>query len=174
MVAAPSTWEHDGQQYVTIAVGWGGVYGITQRATDTVGPGRVFTFRLGGDAAMPDSMVIRQPSDLLQGVKYDPDDVPAGGALYMTNCLLCHGVPAVNNGGNLPNLGYSNPAVIRNIEDIVFTDARKVLGMPNFEGKLTGRELDQIVAFIQGTADAARAAMAEQQKATSQDEGKEE
>lgn len=165
VVAAPSTWEHDGRQYVSVAVGWGGVYGIGQRATDTIGPGRVFTFALGADADMPDTMVFRKPSDLLQGVSYNPEDVAPGGALYMTNCLLCHGVPAVNNGGNIPNLGYSDTRVIGNIEDIVFSDARAALGMPNFSGKISQRELEQIQAFIQGTADGARAAMKEQAEA---------
>ena len=47
------TWERDGTHHVTIAVGWGENYGLMQRATDHVDPGRVFTFRVGGEAEMP-------------------------------------------------------------------------------------------------------------------------
>jgi quinohemoprotein ethanol dehydrogenase len=38
VVAAPSTYNIDGVQYVSVAVGWGGIFGITQRATK--GPAR--------------------------------------------------------------------------------------------------------------------------------------
>jgi quinohemoprotein ethanol dehydrogenase len=38
VVAAASTYMLDGKQYVSIAVGWGGVFGITQRVTDQDNP----------------------------------------------------------------------------------------------------------------------------------------
>ena len=34
------TYMVDGKQYVSVAVGWGGVYGVTARATERQGPGR--------------------------------------------------------------------------------------------------------------------------------------
>jgi hypothetical protein len=43
-VAAPATYLVDGKQYVSIAVGWGGVFGISQRATEAQNPGTVYTF----------------------------------------------------------------------------------------------------------------------------------
>lgn len=48
VIAAPSTYLVDGKQYVSIAEGWGGVYGLAQRATDRMGPGTVYTFAVGG------------------------------------------------------------------------------------------------------------------------------
>src|SRR5207253_6264927 len=54
VVAAPSTYDIDGVQYVSVAVGWGGVFGITQRVTEHEGPGRIYTFALGGKTAFPD------------------------------------------------------------------------------------------------------------------------
>ncbi|MGZ2852871.1 outer membrane protein assembly factor BamB family protein, partial [Pseudomonas aeruginosa] len=44
VVAAASTYMLDGVQYVSIAVGWGGVYGMAQRATERQNPGTVYTF----------------------------------------------------------------------------------------------------------------------------------
>jgi quinohemoprotein ethanol dehydrogenase len=155
VVAGPATYEIDGVQYVTVAVGWGGVYGISQRATDRVGPGRVWTFRLDGEAEPPE-MTIHPQQELVAGVAYDPEDVPMGGALYISNCVFCHGVPGVNNGGNVPNLGYSEAATLENAAEILLTGGRLELGMPHFEGKLTEEEIEKIVAFIQGTADALR------------------
>ena len=50
VVAAPITYEIDGKQYVSIAAGWGGVYGQTWRGTDRKMTGTVYTFALGGTA----------------------------------------------------------------------------------------------------------------------------
>lgn len=155
VVAAPSTWELDGEQYVSVAVGWGGVYGQMQRATETAGPGRVYTFKLGGKAEMP-ALVNRDPAQLVAGVPYDKNDIAAGAGLYVSNCLFCHGVPGVNNGGNIPNLGYSSHDTLANAPALILEGAFVEGGMPVFEGKLTKDDIAKIVAFIQGTADAVR------------------
>lgn len=155
VVAAPATWEHEGEQYVTIAVGWGGVYGMLQRATERTGPGRVYTFRVGGSATPP-AYVEHDPKTLVAGLPYSPDDVGPGAALYVANCLFCHGVPGVNNGGNVPNLGYSQAATLEDAGEIVLGGALSGNGMPSFEDKLSEEDLTKIIAFIQGTADAVR------------------
>jgi quinohemoprotein ethanol dehydrogenase len=155
VVAAPATYMIDGRQYVSIAVGWGGVYGLAQRATDRQGPGTVYTFALEGKAAMPE--FVKYPLHaLVAGVKYDPADVHAGTMLYVNNCVFCHGVPGVDRGGNIPNLGYMDPAVIGNLDKFIFNGAATARGMPDFTNKLTLAEVDKIKAFIQGTADAIR------------------
>lgn len=154
-VAAPATFEVDGEQYVSIAVGWGGVYGLMQRATDRVGPGRVYTFKLGGDAEPPEE-VLSDRTELVSGVPYDPDDVGPGLAIYVSNCLFCHGVPGVNNGGAIPNLGYSSPEVLANAEDWILQGAGIHQGMPRFDAHLGEEDVTKLIAFIQGTADAIR------------------
>lgn len=155
VVAAPSTYEVDGKQYVSVAVGWGGVYGLAARHTDRAGPGTVYTFAIGATAKRPD-FVDYQLGRLLQGVPYDPKHVQAGTALYVQNCAFCHGVPAVDRGGNIPNLGYSAPEVIGGLDKVLFGGALKSKGMPDFTGKLTPEDAEKIKAFIQGTADAVR------------------
>ncbi|WP_227272202.1 PQQ-dependent dehydrogenase, methanol/ethanol family [Roseobacter weihaiensis] len=157
VVAAPMTWERDGTQYVTIAVGWGGVYGLMQRATERVGPGRVFTFRVGGMAEMP-NFELSERTELIAGVPYDPANVEAGLANYVSNCLFCHGVPGVNNGGAIPNLGYSTPEALTNANAWVLEGAGIHNGMPRFDTHLNDTDVQKILAFIQGTADAVRGA----------------
>jgi len=155
VVAAPATYIVDGKQYVSVAVGWGGVYGIAQRATERQGPGTVYTFVLNGTAKAPDFVQYRMDK-LLQGVKYDPAKVEAGTLLYVSNCVFCHGVPGVDRGGNIPNLGYMNPAMIENLDKVVFKGPAMERGMPDFTGKITAEDVEKIKAFIQGTADAIR------------------
>lgn len=155
VVAAPSTYMVDGVQYVSIAVGWGGVLGLIARATDREGPGTVYTFAVGGDAPLPE-FTKYQIGNLLTGVKYDLKDVPEGTALYVAACVSCHGVPGVDKGGTIKNLGYTTTENIVNLKDIVFKGPFRDLGMPDFTGKLKDEDVVKIQAFIQGTADAVR------------------
>jgi quinohemoprotein ethanol dehydrogenase len=77
VVAAPATYMVDGVQYLSIAVGWGGVFGIWDRATELRSPGTFYTFAIGGKAKLPE-FVKYQTENLLEGVPYDPKDVPEG------------------------------------------------------------------------------------------------
>jgi len=118
-------------------------------------PGTVFTFAIGGKAPLP-AFTQHQRNNLIAGVKYNPQHVPEGTALYVSNCIGCHGVPGVDRGGNVPNLGYSAPAMISNLDRIVFNGPFTSNGMPDFTGKLKAEDVEKIKAFIQGTADAIR------------------
>ena len=155
VVAAPNTYEVDGTQYVSIAVGWGGVYGHAQRATEREGPGTVYTFKAGGTATPPDFSKY-QIGPLVAGVKYDPAHVAEGAGLYVSNCIFCHGVPGVDRGGNIKNLGYISADQLSGLNNFVFKGPFESQGMPDFTGKLTPEQVTKIQAFIQGTADAVR------------------
>jgi quinohemoprotein ethanol dehydrogenase len=131
------------------------VYGLMQRATDRQGPGTVYTFALGGTTPMPEFVKYRM-EELVAGVKYDPAHVKEGTLLYVSNCVFCHGVPGVDRGGNIPNLGYMKPEFIEHLDKFVFVGPSTERGMPDFTGKLSPDDVEKIKAFIQGTADAIR------------------
>ena len=61
-------------------------------------------------------------------------------------------MPGVDKGGNIPNLGYVDADTIAKLEDAVFSKEFGELGMPDFTGKLKQEDLENIRAFIQGTA----------------------
>lgn len=155
VIAAPVSYLVDGRQYVSIAVGWGGVYGLAARHTERQGPGTVYTFALDGKAAMP-AFVDYRMGQLVAGVKYNTADVQAGTMLYVSNCVFCHGVPGVDRGGNVPNLAYMDKAYIEHLDKFVFKGPGMARGMPDFTGKLSMDDVEKIKAFIQGTADAIR------------------
>jgi quinohemoprotein ethanol dehydrogenase len=154
IMAGPATYMVDGVQYVSIAVGWGGSFGISNRINDKVGPGTVFTFAAGGKAPLPEFTKL-QLAGLISGIEYNKDDVGPGTLLYVSNCVICHGIPG-GKGGNVPNLGYVAPEEIKNLESVVFNGPFTSRGMPDFTGKLTPEEVAKIKAFIAGTADAIR------------------
>ena len=155
VIAAPSTYLVDGKQYVSIAVGWGGAYGVSQRASDKLGLGTVFTFAIGGTAKLPPWVTLKLEG-LLAGVKYDPALAKDGLGLYVSHCVICHGVPGVDRGGNIPNLGYVKPEIISELDKYVFNGPFVANGMPDFTGRLKPAELEKLKAFIQGTADSIR------------------
>lgn len=155
VVAAASTYMLDGKQYVSIAVGWGGVLGQWIRVTELSSPGTVYTFAVDGKAPLP-AFTKYQTEGLLKGVKYDPKDIPEGTAIYVAACAACHSVPGVDNGGNIRNLGYVGSETITNLKDIVFKGPFRDRGMPDFTGKLKEEDIPKLQAFIQGTADAIR------------------
>lgn len=125
------------------------------RATNRRGPGTVYTFAIGRNVKAPDFVEYQQGA-LVQGVKYDPAHVQEGTLLYVSNCVFCHGVPGVDRGGNVKNLGYSSSDVIADLHKFVYPGPTVAVGMPDFTGKLTPEQLERIKAFIQGTADAIR------------------
>ena len=155
VVAAPMTYEIDGRQYVSIAVGWGGSFGQTTRVTDRNSPGTVYTFVMGGEAKYPEITHFLQ-GPLVSGVPYDPRDAPEGEKLYVSNCAVCHGWPGVEKGGNIPNLAYADADKIANLETVVLSTMLAQKGMPCFAGKLTPDDVAKIKAFIMGMADLIR------------------
>lgn len=155
VIAGPSTFEIDGTQYVSIAVGWGGVYGLAQRHSERMGTGRVYTFRLDGEAKMPEIPRAEdvRSTTLVSGYEYEAEDVGPGAQLYVSSCIFCHGVPGVNNGGSLPNPGYVDASVLESLPTLLIEGAWSSRGMPSFKGKLSEREAEQVAAFIQNTAE---------------------
>lgn len=63
------------------------------------------------------------------GVKYDPAHVQAGMMLYVSNCVFCHGVPAVGK-GNIPNLAYVGREYIEHLDEFVFKGPFNGQGLP--------------------------------------------
>lgn len=80
-----------------------------------------------------------EPKKLLTGVTYSisgPEEIQDGLKLYLNYCTLCHGMPGATEGGILPNLGYSRPEVIQNLQTYVLEGPLTSRGMPNFKGRL--------------------------------------
>src|SRR5262249_51864191 len=149
IVAGPATYLVDGVQYVSIAVGWGGAFGVANRVNDKEGPGTVFTFAIGGKAPLPEFSKV-QLAGLISGIEYNKDDVGPGLLLYVSNCVICHDIPG-GKGGNVPNLGFVAPESIAHLDKMVFKGPHTNKGMPDFTGKLKPDDVTKIRAFIAGT-----------------------
>jgi quinohemoprotein ethanol dehydrogenase len=153
VVAAPITYSIDGEQYVSVMAGWGGVfalYGGDAAAANRVRSidGRLLTFKLGGNAVLPP----REPTPERVSAFSAPPTVPAetiaeGELLFARNCMACHGAGAVG-GGVIPDLRHISPEVKAGFGAIVRDGALRARGMPGFPRLETG-QIDAILAYLQ-------------------------
>ena len=158
VTAAPVSFAIDGEQYVSVAVGWGTLLGVL--GGPTVAPlqmnnhSRVLSFRLGGELELPVTekpVVHREPK--VTGPLAEPDVVARGHKVYTDRCLVCHGFGAVS-GGLLPDLRLSSPAVHEQWNAIVLDGQRQVLGMPGFTGIISAQDSSAVRAYVVERADA--------------------
>jgi len=152
IIAAPITFEVDGEQYISIAVGWGGARGKNNQFTEYIYPGTVYTFGLNKSASLPDYP--KPEPKTLASFDFDSDEelLAQGGSLYNNHCSQCHGNVARGTGGVLPDLGYINEATYTIFEDIVLNGAFLQKGMPSFKEDLTKKDVSDIRNFIIATA----------------------
>ena len=151
IVAAPITYAIDGEQYVSVAVGWGGILPLNlgeplkKGLPPTVN--RVVTFKIEGGAELP----IEKPFDLTLApppVTESSGVVDAGRLAYNKSCWMCHGDTGVNNGG-IPNLRYSQTlGNSETFQAFVLQGVGEYRGMPNFSDELSVKEVEAIRAYI--------------------------
>jgi len=153
VLAAPMTYEVNGEQYIAIEVGYGGAFALAAGplALDAHVKGntpRVLAFKLNGKAALPatepEPKRVLQPPPNTANVEV----VAEGKARYHRFCGTCHGDSAVS-GGVLPDLRYS-PALSDTVlwNKIVHDGVLKSQGMVPFATVLSQSEIDAVRAYV--------------------------
>jgi alcohol dehydrogenase (cytochrome c)/quinohemoprotein ethanol dehydrogenase len=153
VVAAPITYEVDGEQFVAVVTGWGGAFAIAggEIARDKRAPvntPRVLAFSLNGKHALPAPSMVARPS-----IQLPPSSAPAaviakGKALYHPYCSNCHGDAAVS-GSFLPDLRNS-PALLDTAtwQRIVHDGQLQSRGMVGFAAELNNDDLEAIRSYV--------------------------
>lgn len=153
ILAAPMTYAIDGEQYVAVMVGWGGVWDVAtgvlaHKARKQRNISRLVVFKLGGKATLPAAppmakMVLDPPP--FTGTA---EQAKAGGELYGRYCNVCHGDAAVAGGVN-PDLRHSAalnaPEAIRSV---VIDGALQHNGMVSFKSALKPEDADNIRQYL--------------------------
>ncbi len=149
VIAAPSTYELDGEQYVALMVGYGGSGALSAPAflpERSRLPGRLMVFKLGGKAKAPAYDIATMPPLNLAGVT-STGDAKNGFSLFHQNCQVCHGPNA--SGAYLPDLKRS-PLVLTSEDwkSVVIDGAKKANGMASFSRFLTPKEAEDVRAYV--------------------------
>jgi PQQ-dependent dehydrogenase (methanol/ethanol family) len=150
VIAAPMTYELDGEQYVAVMVGTGGGGQISapgfmpQRPRL---PGRLMVFKLGGKATLPAFPVPPAPPALDFTKVATNGNVQHGFVLFHQNCQVCHGPNA--GGAWLPNLKTSQMLLTAdNWKSVVIDGVRAPAGMASFSRFLSTQDAEDIRAYV--------------------------
>ena len=151
VVAAPMTYEVDGEQYIAVmaAIG-GGVYTMAPppgtAAFNYGNAGRIIAFKLDG-GPMPDL----EPLPPLEPIPKPPtltasaEVIASGEKLYMATCFFCH----MSTGRGYPqDLRRLTPEKHAVFDDIVLHGSLRPLGMPQWDDVFTQEDVDAVHAFI--------------------------
>jgi len=150
VMAGPVTYEIDGEQYVTVAAGWGGAFPLALGALSEpakVHPeARILTYKLGGKASMPAprnvTLALPEPPELTASAEV----IDEGRVLYNGHCGMCHGPNAIS-GSVLPDLRYMTPETHKIFTGIL-AGAYASKGMPSVMDKLDPEQVEAIHQYI--------------------------
>jgi quinohemoprotein ethanol dehydrogenase len=152
IMAAPMTYELDGEQYVAVLAGFGGALGGTHPEGTAAyrygNAGKIIVLRLGGG-------VVPLPAEIQRETKFprpaadrygSAETIAHGTELFMRHCSICH----KNSGasGTVPDLRRINAKTYQEFEDIVLGGIRASRGMGSFKGLLTSQDVDAIRAAM--------------------------
>jgi mono/diheme cytochrome c family protein len=152
VLAGPVSYEVDGEQYIAVAAGWGGIWALAPGELGLIAgrlgnKSRVLAFKLSGDAQLPP---VNSPAPLV----FDPPEATAGEEtvargkyLYHRHCVVCHGDAAVS-GGMLPDLRASPTLKNELWNAIVLEGALTARGMVSFSAELDEADAGAIRAYI--------------------------
>jgi quinohemoprotein ethanol dehydrogenase len=149
VIAPPITYMVDGEQYLTVMAGWGGVMGLIggemATAANVKSIARVLTFKLGGKATLP-PLPKETPFPDPPALTASAETVQQGRMLYTAYCSACHGGAAVS-GGVIADLRHMSAAKHGAFVAIVQAGIPGK-GMPGHEGILTEAEIKAIQAYV--------------------------
>ena len=153
IVAAPVTYMVDGEQYVAVLAGWGGVNIVsgdprTSAAVKYGNDGRLNTFKIGGGGELPQLAMRDQSIPEWPALTASEEEVRHGETGYATYCMLCHGAFAVSSGVT-PDLRRMNENVRAMFDEIVRGGMLSDNGMASFADHLSEEDVQAIKSYIQ-------------------------
>ncbi|MGH9738237.1 MAG: PQQ-dependent dehydrogenase, methanol/ethanol family [Candidatus Acidiferrales bacterium] len=152
IIAPPISYKVGADQYVAVAVGWGGSLGLLkgpigmQNHVPNNLP-RVISFKLNGNYSLPPVPAPTKPR-----LNPPPDTASASQVAYgrrqYGSCLRCHGYWGIS-AGDVPDLRYSPMVYDRSLlQQVVKGGLLRSGGMPMFGKELSDQQLDAIRAYI--------------------------
>jgi quinohemoprotein ethanol dehydrogenase len=154
VVAAPMTYEWQGEQYVALLAGWGGSFAISppsmvSRASGAVpNVSRLLVFKLNGEAQLPATPDFSERPLDPPALKASAETVDLGARQYARFCGVCHG-DAVLAGTVLPDLRRSGALESRDAWMTIVRDgALTPRGMVSFSPVLSEEEIDAVRHYV--------------------------
>jgi quinohemoprotein ethanol dehydrogenase len=152
VVAPPVTYAIDGEQYLSVNVGWGGAYALVfgeyVQAESLPNVSRILTFKLNADGTLPE--VTWRPTVVFNPPELNADEatLALGFQTYQDTCMGCHGLNAVS-GLLIPDLrGSAHLWDETSWDGVVLEGTLRSRGMASFDENLSEEQSHAIRAYI--------------------------
>jgi quinohemoprotein ethanol dehydrogenase len=150
IMAAPTVYEVNGEEYVAIQVGYGGT-GISigpippsSAASKYENTNRLIALKLGGGRVPPPVARVTEPFDKPPEQTAGAEAIHAGEIKFIEECSRCH----VLDLNVTPDLRRLNPGLHAAFKDIVLHGALAPAGMERFDDILSEQDVDNIHAYL--------------------------
>ncbi|WP_438985856.1 c-type cytochrome, partial [Aequoribacter sp.] len=145
----PVAYSIDGEQYIAVAVSWGGAVALAGGIPPGPKPerARIMAFKLGAGAVLPPLPEARALTQPPEPWTQDAQVLDQGRTLYMDFCLPCHGNGVVGN-GSVPDLRHLPSGFYEAWDAIVLDGALVKAGMVGFSDVLSPDDSAAIKAYV--------------------------
>jgi quinohemoprotein ethanol dehydrogenase len=152
ITAGPIAYTVNGQEYIAVLAGWGGVFPLAAgevalQSPRIVNVPRMLAFKLGGNVTLPPVREVKPQTLTPPRATSSAATVKKGEALYQRYCGACHGDAAVS-GGVLPDLRYSGVLADKQWLNIVIDGLLRQYGMISFSKELTRNDAEAIRSYV--------------------------
>ncbi|WP_374283748.1 PQQ-dependent dehydrogenase, methanol/ethanol family [Novosphingobium sp.] len=157
VIAAPMTYLVDGEQYVAVMAGWGGVWDIATGVVARKSAGhynisRLLVFKLGAKGQLPAMKELNQLPLDPPPFTGKPEQVAAGADKFARYCSVCHGDAALPGTINpdLRRSQYINAAegIRAVVIDGVLMHGDNPKGMVSFKSALSADDVENIRQYL--------------------------
>ena len=153
IMAAPITYELDGEQYVAVLAGFGGalstIYPRESAPYRYPNYGRLLAFKLGGGSTPLPSARVPGTTPEPPALAEDSDSLAARGAVqFLTKCMGCHGARGEKRLSAYPDLHRLQPATYAAFDSIVRGGKLASSGMSSFADLLTEADVKAIRVYL--------------------------
>ena len=151
ITAAPMSYEIDGEQYIAVLAGAGGIASLSHvpgyATLEYENSEKLFVFKLGGgDVPLPPARQWPEKEAIPEGLPTDPEIIAHGKAKYERFCVMCHTPRGAPN--NYPNLWNLSPETDAIFDEIVLGGAFEYAGMASFADVLDEADSLAIRAYL--------------------------
>ena len=151
-MAPPITYSIEGEQYVAIAVGFGGGFGaqggIIAHGWRIPNVSRILTFKLGATGTLPPLPEVAAEMPAPAGpATASADVIDRGQRIYQRHCSYCHG-DGLRTGGLNPDLRWSSPEIHAIWQDIVRGGVLSPVGMVGFADYVSEDDAAAIQQYV--------------------------
>jgi quinohemoprotein ethanol dehydrogenase len=153
VMAGPVTYTVNGEQYIAVLAGWGGVFPmvageVSFKSGRVRNISRMLAFKLDGEAVLPpasptEEQILDPPPSTAGATK-----IHHGEAIFQQFCSSCHGDVAVS-GGLVPDLRYSSALTDNKLfQQIVRGGGYRTGGMVSFAKDVSRQDAEDVRAYL--------------------------